>query len=658
MRRLCFRGPIRGIIACAFIWVWFGTLLYGQVNSWTNPASGNWEDPNWSLGVLPGSGQAILFTNGGWKALAIGPNTVENHPQTLNVQSITVSAPSNSYNVLLLNYAGNTTPVQAATVTINSNAALTTLASTLLVTNTGSSEYRLEIGGTVNHGEFSTVSASFLSLGSVGPGVYNLTNGILNVGTGYVGGTYTGRIVQQDGFDYVGLLRVLGLGEYDLLGGVLNGPVELYFGGILKQSGGVCNGGLRLDGSFLLQGGTFAATALMVPPISTDTGLVMQTGGTNQCGALQVGWAVGGFQNFGFGSYVLTNGTLFTSGTTINTSGSFSQSGGTHAVQGPCSLFGNVVGPDQAGYAYYLLEGGSLSSSSIELSLANFNQSGGTNQVSGDLALDTVMTGVLSPYTDYYLYGGLLMASNQFINYSAPGGAFTQSGGTNDVANLLSVSGPGYNFYGYGLYGGQLSAPNILLTNGGVFYQGGGAIVNNGRLTLANGTWLAGQGTQQLGQLQLGVGSTTGNTNSTLSLPAGPCVLLFADSSSLTWSNGASLTIENWHGSLQGGGQSQVAFGASSGGLTAQQLGQIYFHDPAGFPSGTYPARLLPTGEITPGRVLETSRSGSDFVLIWDGASHLQTSTNVTGPYSDLTGAASPYTNRFSGSRRFFRLRQ
>src|SRR6266403_2208859 len=64
-----------------------------QVNSWTNPVSGYWQDPFWSLGVLPGPGQTIMFTNAGWKALAIGPGTAEEFPQTLNVDSVTVASP-------------------------------------------------------------------------------------------------------------------------------------------------------------------------------------------------------------------------------------------------------------------------------------------------------------------------------------------------------------------------------------------------------------------------------------------------------------------------------------------------------------------------------------------------------------------------------------
>src|SRR5205807_4692954 len=101
----------------------------------------------------------------GWKALAIGPSTVQNYPDSLNVGTITISSPSNSLNLLLLNYMGFETPLTAKTITINSNTVLTALASILEVTNTGSADYRLELGGTVNQGESAVVNTSFLSLG-------------------------------------------------------------------------------------------------------------------------------------------------------------------------------------------------------------------------------------------------------------------------------------------------------------------------------------------------------------------------------------------------------------------------------------------------------------------------------------------------------------
>jgi hypothetical protein len=101
----------------------------------------------------------------------------------------------------------------------------------------------------------------------------------------------------------------------------------------------------------------------------------------------------------------------------------------------------------------------------------------------------------------------------------------------------------------------------------------------------------------QFGRLQL---STGGNTNSIISMPSGASTLRFANSSSVAWSNGPILFVQNWNGSLYGGGQQQIIFGNSSAALTAQQLAQIQFQNPAGLAAGTYPARILATGEIVP----------------------------------------------------------
>ena len=45
-------------------------------------------------------------------------------------------------------------------------------------------------------------------------------------------------------------------------------------------------------------------------------------------------------------------------------------------------------------------------------------------------------------------------------------------------------------------------------------------------------------------------------------------------------------------------------------------------------------------------------------VLQWNSGFTLQTATNLIGPYSDLIGATSLYTNQFTNGQRFFRLRQ
>jgi hypothetical protein len=78
-----FRGLVF-VLFCTCSPVFADTLI----NAWTNPSSGNWEDLKWSLGIRPGSGQSIMLTNQGWKAIAIGPNTVQNFSETLNVSSV------------------------------------------------------------------------------------------------------------------------------------------------------------------------------------------------------------------------------------------------------------------------------------------------------------------------------------------------------------------------------------------------------------------------------------------------------------------------------------------------------------------------------------------------------------------------------------------
>jgi hypothetical protein len=68
----------------------------------------------------------------------------------------------------------------------------------------------------------------------------------------------------------------------------------------------------------------------------------------------------------------------------------------------------------------------------------------------------------------------------------------------------------------------------------------------------------------------------------------------------LNWSNAATLTIENWTGSPNGGGGQQVIFGSNAAALTAPQLDQLRFYNPAGLPAGCYLAKILSTGEIVP----------------------------------------------------------
>jgi hypothetical protein len=169
-------------------------------------------------------------------------------------------------------------------------------------------------------------------------------------------------------------------------------------------------------------------------------------------------------------------------------------------------------------------------------------------------------------------------------------GSIQQSGGTNKVSDTLWLGGLSSNK----MTGGRLIAQNLQVNGGAWFLHSGGTISIPGVLTLGNGTWdEQTAGGEQCGTLQLT------DSSSTLLLPTnGPCILHFGDSSSRSWTNQAALVIERWNGSPLGDGQQQIVFGNSPGGLTAQQLYQIQFHNPANLVAGRWSARILPTVEM------------------------------------------------------------
>src|SRR5215469_7796083 len=158
-------------------WVILGMFLLcecvcveGQQNSWTNLTSAPWEEMHWSLGQLPGPGQAVFIENPGWKAVAIWPFTVQNFPQSLRPSSVTISAPVNSSNVLLLNYFGFQTPLSVKQLRIYSNGALIALHSALQVDNILGGAF--SIGGALSQGANATVSTASVQVGDIGPGTY------------------------------------------------------------------------------------------------------------------------------------------------------------------------------------------------------------------------------------------------------------------------------------------------------------------------------------------------------------------------------------------------------------------------------------------------------------------------------------------------------
>ena len=232
--------------------------------------------------------------------------------------------------------------------------------------------------------------------------------------------------------------------------------------------------------------------------------------------------------------------------------------------------------------------GGSITSSTGSSSLTV-----GTGNTTGSYAGSITNTGSIA-LTKTGSGTQTLTANNSYTGATTINGGTLRLAGTSTV--LTGTSGISVNRGGTLLFAGnnqinQATTPPIALgtatgtgiakIDAGGFSQGAG-----GTSTLAPGT--------------VGLGALTLNSTSTVDLTS-TSVLHFANSSSNVWTG--TLSILNWNGTVTtGGGAEQILFGTSVAGLTAAQLSQISFIDPAGFAPGTYFAAFATdlTGEIVP----------------------------------------------------------
>ena len=262
--------------------------------------------------------------------------------------------------------------------------------------------------------------------------------------------------------------------------------------------------------------------------------------------------------------------------------------------------------------------------------------------------------GVGTDYAEYFLNGGMLSLGATLTEEAAH---FTQSGGSNNIAGtlLLGLTPPNQSTW-YNLTGGALAVKDIEIDAGAYFQHTSGTIAHSGVLLLDQGEWRAANADQALGPLQLGAPNPNVvgfHTNSAIIFPDGSSILRLAGSSTQAWAPNGILYITNWHGSVSGGGATQLYLGSNPSGLTGQQLGQIRF----AVSGGLSPATILSTGEVVPAS-LQFTRNAGTMTLTWPSGWFLQSGTNVAGPYNDVSGATSPWPVNMTHPQEFFRLRQ
>jgi hypothetical protein len=352
----------------------------GITNSWTKTTSGKWEEPVWSLGILPEICQTIELTNSGFKAIAIDNSTATGYPGSLTIRHLDVYAPTGSFNTVLLNFAGTAVPLHVLSgVNVGTNGKILNLFSGLLVDTGGLVITNGEVaqqGGFTRVGDFIDVE-----------GRYNLTNGLVQAPLERIGnGSVDSRFVENGGTNATSDLVLRGgppVVRYDLLAGLLTAGSEEIFNGVrgttaIAQSGGqnVVTNQLRLEGSavdrdpfgpgiaqYILTGGTLSAGSILLGSYSS---FAQSNGFATVFGAITFNAVSPFFRTTSF----LAGGTLAAANLLFSGAGeNLVQTGGTLIVTNLFSFAGFAFSPP-LGFAFYDFGGGTLTASNIEM-LAN-----------------------------------------------------------------------------------------------------------------------------------------------------------------------------------------------------------------------------------------------------------------------------------------------
>lgn len=439
-------------------------------NEWLKPTSGYWEEPYWSLGRPPTNQDMVIFDNAGFKALAIGQSTVTSIPQSLSIQSLLIDAPVNSFNQLLLNWAGITVPLSVSSnLVVGTNGSLVSHFSALIASN-------FYIGATAQFFDQSTASFTNVFAGPDSGSELDLSNSVFAADLLQLGASQSpssGVVNQSGGTNRTGTLAIYPGSSYTLAdGGILSGnALEMHTIGEVDdahftQSGGNANFGSagNVLGSnpntfarLSLSGGSFVATNL-----SLNNGSFAQDGGTNSVGLLQLSPS-----DFTSGSYTLSGGLLISVNLTAGVgtgneppSAVFTQTGGVH-TNGSLILAGTVQSGFALAFGSYVLNGGLLVSGAEGINMGSMSHGAGTNIV-GNLSVSGGGT--------YNLSGGGIVSSNVSLDTPQVETIFSQTGGDHRVLGRLSLN----RLVTYSLTGGTLEVSNIEVDPGGqLLVQGG-----------------------------------------------------------------------------------------------------------------------------------------------------------------------------------------
>jgi len=340
--------------------LWGGVILCccagasGQVNSWTKRSSGQWHQPFWSAGERPSSTSHVLFTNAGWKALAVNNVTARNFPGSLSISNLDVTAPTRSFNTFMLNHVGVDTPFRVAqNLRLGSNSALLTLKSALSVGN------EFLVDGMVIHEDSLLTSSRLLHVGNAASGRYIFNSGHIRA-------------------------------QWLVIGRSCAYTVEMPAPGVFEQLGGSnYSFGLGIaNGAYILRDGQLATGSTSV---SGTNAVFIQSGGAHTVRYGSAWLRVEGYEDWqrrlvSWATYRLSNGSLLSHVVRLHNA-EFSQSGGTNRVSGTLLLSHDA---STRRTSYQLFAGNLITTTSrvYGAGSAVIVQSGGSHIIAEKLELD------------------------------------------------------------------------------------------------------------------------------------------------------------------------------------------------------------------------------------------------------------------------------
>jgi len=433
----------------------------------------------------------------------------------------------------------------------------------------------LTLTGVNTYSGATTVNSGTLSVTGVGAGGKISTSSALVLGGGALNFSFSNNGVQT----FNGVTVNSGSSSVTSSGGNAPNPYSLTLGSITRNIGGTVDFNPNSSGTqtTTTSNGSFTGGSQTIlggyATVGGNTWAVSGTGGT--AGAI-TGLAS---YNAGFAAGTNVNATVGTTNPTAMTINSLRfNTAGAYTV----NTSGNLT----------VATGGILETSTVGNNAVSINNNNLTSGNGKDLVVIQNNTA-----------GGMTIGST-ITNNGATSIGLTKSGAgslaltsANTFTGVTTINAGTLNANGTSGNKALGGTTSVIVNGGGTLLTSTAQQFNAGSpptMTLAGGTFNTNGTSQTLGALTL-------SDNSIIDLSTGTSdVLRFANSAAATWNTNISLTIQNWNGSLSGGGNDEIFFGTGSSGLTASEIAEVQFLNPGGFAAGTYGATILSTGEIVP----------------------------------------------------------